>query len=108
MKGYSLSVYRTTGAPNAASGGENMAIVDPNLRSGYNEMTIVNDTDQDIKIKYSLSNGVSQEIIVPKSIRGLTRRVACGDLTFVLQSFLVHSMHVATAAIGNITINFIG
>jgi hypothetical protein len=108
MKGFSLSVYRTTGAPNAASGGVNMGIVDSELRSGYNEMTIVNDTDQDIKIKYSLSNGASQEIIVPKSIRGLTRRISCGDLTFVLQSFLVHSMHASTAAVGNITINFIG
>ena len=108
MKGFSLSTYHTAGAPNAVTTPLNLGILDAVRGDVYNEVTIVNDTDQDVKIKYSLSNGVQNEIIVPKSIKGLTRRIACGDLAFILASFTVNSLSAGSAAVGNITLNFIG
>lgn len=108
MKGFSLSVYSIAGAPNAVSTPLNLGITDPDLRSGYTEVTAVNDTDQDIIVRYSLSNGVAGSFIVPKSIKGFTRRVNCSDLVFVLSSFTVNSLNAGSAAVGNITLNFLG
>lgn len=67
----------------------------------YKTVTVINDTDQDVKVTYSTDKGYNGSFVVPKSIKGFTKSIRG---TFSLSTFKVISLGVGAAA-GNISIN---
>lgn len=72
----------------------------------FKNVSVINDTDQDIKFEFMDSEGNQNDFIVPVSIKGFTHNVKCGyiDLTTVK----VYSLHASSPAVGNISCNFRG
>lgn len=104
----SVSVYHTTGADIVANGGTAIpqATIDPNNDAfKFGSLSVINDTDQDIRVDYMTEEGISGQFIVPKSIKGFTRHLVNGK-SFDLSSFKLYSLNVATLATGNISLNF--
>jgi hypothetical protein len=96
----SIGIYHTGGA---AIAGTVVSIPDPSLAGNiFRNITVVNDTDQDIKVQYKNISGEDQAFIVPKSIKGFSK---IAKVNFDILSFVVKSMHAASNAIGNITFN---
>ena len=84
--------------------GTAITVPDPEAVGGiYKNLTVVNDSDQDVKITYKTVAGMDGEFIVPKSIKGFTR--ALRSTTFALTNFKAISMGNANA-VGNLTFNF--
>lgn len=97
----SIAIYHT----DAAIAGTAVTVPDPDLLGNiWRTVTVVNDTDQDIKFTYSTDRGYAGEFIVPKSIKGFTK--ALHDATFDNSTIKVYSLNGASAAAGKITINF--
>lgn len=85
--------------------GSTVVIPDPDLSGNvYKALSVINDTDQDIKIKFSNTDGEAQEFIVPVSIKGFTRVLKKGF--FDNTTFKAISMHASSAAVGTVTYNF--
>lgn len=101
----SIAIYHTTGAAIGAGTLIPQATLDPNNYGNvYSSLSVINDTDQDIKVKYMTDAGIAGEFIVPESIKGFTRNLH--GVKFDLATVYVISMHGASAAAGNITLNF--
>lgn len=99
----SKSVYHQDGADTIGNGGTVVVIPDPSDEGNiYNTLTVVNDSDQDIKVAYKTHNGYDGEFIVPVSIKGFTRVLKSSK--FDNLNFKVFSM-ANSAAVGNITFN---
>jgi hypothetical protein len=98
----STAVYHTTGA--ATNLGTVIVVPDPELLGNiWKSLTVVNDTDQDIKITYTTESGYAGAFIVPRSIKGFTKVLK--GAYFVNTEFRAISLAVS-AATGNITFNF--
>lgn len=85
---------------NAASTGVSV-ITDTELKD-FSIVTVINDTDIDIKVTFSNTDGDSGEFIVPKSIRCFTKALKTGKFTPVS----VKVLGIGADAVGNITFNF--
>jgi len=96
----STAIYHTTGA---AILGTAVVVPDPLVLGNiWKNITVVNDSDQDIKVDYKTIVGYDGTFIVPKSIKGFTRALKEAiDNTTVR----VTSMNAVSAAAGNITFN---
>lgn len=99
----SKSVYFSTNIPTGAGIAIPVADIQPEQEDVYKTVSVVNDTDQDIKVTYSTTAGYNGEFIVPKSIKGFTKSLR-GTL-FVSSSFMLISLGVGVAA-GNVSLNF--
>lgn len=99
----SISVYWEDGAAMAGTD-ITPALLEPNGEGNiWKTVSVINDTDQDIKVVYKTTEGENGEFIVPKSIRGFTRMLS--RLKFTNSTFTVFSLGSADAA-GNISFNF--
>ena len=74
----------------------------PNMDE-YRIVTVINDTDQDIEVKFSNSDGDAGVFVVPKSIRAYTKALKTGR--FIGNTIRVRSL-VAVATIGKVHFNF--
>lgn len=108
MNGYFLSFQHTTPVAIKTAPATNLALSDTPANRDFTEVTVVNDTDQDVKIEFALNTGAAGNFIVPKSIKGFTTRVSCAGLSFVLSSFAAKSMTASPTTTGTITFNFLG
>lgn len=109
MKGHFFSHYNTANIGTSLSP-TTLTITDPSTNAAsreYRELTVVNDTDQDIKITFAMNTGVQGNFIVPKSIKGFTVRL-CSDHHFDLSNIKANSMSSSSEAVGNVTFNFQG
>lgn len=98
----SIAFVHTTGA--LTTTGTAITVPDPEGVGGiYKNLTVVNDSDQDVKITYKTVGGMNGEFIVPRSIKGFTR--ALRSTSFTITDFKAISMGNA-AAVGNLTFNF--
>jgi hypothetical protein len=98
---YSVAVKHTAGA--ALTTGTPVVIPTVNGRTNvYTHLTVVNDSDQDILVKYITVQGYAGEFYVPRSIKGFTRSVKD---KFDISSFKVESAGAASAT-GSIYFNF--
>jgi len=80
--------------------------IDPEaLGNIYKALSVINDTDQDIRVEYITSEGVKSDFIVPKSIKGFTRALK-GGVAIVNDSVKLYSLHATAGAVGNVTLNF--
>ena len=96
----SIAIYHTTGA---AIAGTPVPVPDPDgMGNVWKTMTVINDTDQDVKVAFKSTMGYDFAFIVPKSIKGYTKTIkTILDNT----SLVVSSMSGTSAAAGNITFN---
>jgi len=69
----------------------------------YDMVTVINDTDRDVKVKYSTVKGILVEFVVPKSIRAYTKRTVA---PIVNSTVMVMSTSDITLATGNVIFNF--
>lgn len=98
----SLAVYHDTGA---AVLGTAITVPDADsLGDIWSTLTVVNDTDQDIKLTFRSSTGYNGEFIIPKSVIGFTKALK-GGVKFDNSSLVVYSLAVGAAS-GKITFNF--
>jgi len=82
------------------------ASIDPEaLGNIYKALSVINDTDQDIKVEYVTTEGVKSDFIVPKSIKGFTRALK-GGTAISNDSVKLYSLHATTDAVGKVTLNF--
>lgn len=101
----SIGIYHTAGA--ATGNGTQIAenVIDPETKGNeFCAVSVINDTDQDIKFLYATTEGVAGEFIIPKSIKGFTRSLR-GGKKFDNSTIYVKSLG-GSAAAGNISINF--
>lgn len=97
----SVAVYHT----DAAVAGTTVTIPDPSSSGNiWGVVTVVNDTDQDIKVTYKTDSGYNGEFIVPKSVIGFTKALKAGA-KFDNTTVKVASMAISDAS-GKITLNF--
>jgi len=97
----SIAIYHMTGA---AVAGTPVTVPDPDLAGDiYHVMTLINDTDQDIRVSFKTTAGHNNSFIVPKSIKGFTR--ALKGSTISNTSIMVYSMGGSASGSGSITIN---
>jgi hypothetical protein len=88
-----------------AVAGTTIPVPDPGLLGNiFSSLSVINDTDQDIKITYSTSAGFTGEFIVPKSIKGFTRTLK--EANFDITTIKAWSLHASNAAVGNTSFNF--
>lgn len=98
----SLAVYHDAGA---AVAGTAITVPDPDsLGNIWSTLTVINDTDQDIKIKYKSATGYNGEFIVPKVAIGFTKALK-GGAKFDNSTLVAYSLAVGAAS-GKITFNF--
>jgi len=82
------------------------ASIDPEtLGNIFKALSVINDTDQDIRVEYVTTEGVKSDFIVPKSIKGFTRALK-GGTTISNESVKMYSLAAATPAVGKVTLNF--
>ena len=94
---YFIASVATTGTPLPG------VDIDADLVNIYKTVSVINDKDQDIRIKYSTDNGTLGEFIVPKSIKGFTKTLKTGK--FLTTGFTIWSLG-GVAAAGNVSFNF--
>lgn len=68
----------------------------------FNIVTVINDTDIDVKVSFTNTDGDAGEFIVPKSIRCFTKALKVGKF----QPTLFKVAGVGANAVGIITFNF--
>lgn len=79
--------------------------IDPDsLGNVYKVLSVINDTDQDIKVKYTTTEGAVCDFIVPKSIKGFTRALKGSNID--VNTVYLISLHATNDAVGNVTLNF--
>jgi hypothetical protein len=93
--------YKKSGATLAAAA--DAFIVDATNGNIYKIVTVINDTDQDIKVTFVNSEGHNGAFTVPKSIKAFTKQLRVG--TFQNGTIKVQSLGGADA-VGNIYFNF--
>lgn len=97
---YSVAVLHTAGA--ALTTGTPVSVPTVNGRTNvYIQLTVVNDSDQDIKVTYTTVQGYSGEFYVPRSIKGFSTTVKD---KFDISTFKVVSAGAGDAS-GNIFFN---
>ena len=99
------SIAFQTTANNVIGAGTTIVIPDPESSANvYRALSVINDTDQDIKITFQTTEGIAQAFIVPKSIKGFTRVLK--SYCFDFATFKAISMHASAPAVGIVTYNF--
>lgn len=100
----STSFIHTGGAARVA--GTTVTTPDPTGRGNvYGCLTVINDSDQDIKVVFKSTIGYDGSFIVTTSIKGFTKNLKAGA-KYDLSTIKVYSMDGASDAAGNIIFNF--
>lgn len=92
-------------ASNPTTAGITANIPEPSevtVKTIYKIMTVINDTDQDIKVTYKTVAGIDGEIIIPKVIRAFTKVLR--DSTF--DNATIKVLAITSNATGKVTFNF--
>lgn len=101
----SHGVYHIANIPIGAGVQVPAASIDPDsIGNVFKVLSVINDTDQDIKVKYTTTEGSVCNFIVPKSIKGFTRALK-GSYIDNNTVYLI-SLHSANDAVGNVSLNF--
>lgn len=91
--------YQVT-SPNSTTGLVGLAEGQP---SDFSVVSVINDTDIDVIVEYTSSDGNACDFIVPKSIRCFTQALKSG---VVFTPGLVKVKGIGANAVGKVTFNF--